>query len=220
MGSCLCAEAGESRLVGGVDGGVLLAGSTTAGTATGAATGSTTSAIATTAAGATAGTAARATTGRAVLRLLDVAVLELDELLLLALALALSLATGALEENLFLGAGVEGNEVLPLVLLDTLVGDTDVGGSGETLGLLLLLDLGLVIIEQNLDGLRLGLLNLDLGSGALGSELGLSGLLAGLLVLELIGALVRAPSLVGGLLRATAKRVKLGCWVYFIRRKD
>lgn len=210
MSSCLCTEAGESRLVGGVDGGVLLArstaaGSTTARTATGATTGSTTRAITTTATGATAGTAARATTSRAVLRLLDVAVLELDELLLLAPTLALGLATGALEENLVLGAGVEGDEVLPLVLLDTLVGGTDVGGSGETLGLLLLLNLGLVIIEENLDGLRLGLLNLGLGSGALGSELSLGGLLAGLLILELLGALVRAPSLVGGLLRATTK---------------
>lgn len=201
----LASQAGESRLVVGVDGSRAATGTATAATevTTSTATGGTASTTLTTAtatlATATARELATATTAAAaaVTTLaggLDEAVLQLNELLLLTLALALSLAGGAGEENLvllgldqFLGVGPL------LVLLGSLVGLTDLEGVLLLESELLLGLLGEVV------GIRDGLLLLLSGSlvgGILGAGVllvSLGDLLAGLLILQLGLALSGAP---------------------------
>jgi hypothetical protein len=206
--SLVAAQAGEGRLIIGVDGLVLLATATAATeVAAGSAAGGTTGSTATTATAsittgsvATGATATTAAAAPSALRL-DVTVLELDELLGLALTLALGLAAGAGEE-LLLGVLGDGSEVLPLVVLDTLVGLADAQGAKAGL---LLGELSKVLVVG--DVLVLGLLLLSLalgGSLTLGLLLGLGDLSASLLILQLGLALVGAPRLGSLLLRVAA----------------
>lgn len=197
------AKAGEGRLVLGVDGLALLGATTAAATEVTTAGTTAATATATLATGTT--TAATAAAGT----LLNEAVLELDELLDLALALALRLAGGGGEELFLLILG-DRNEVLPLVLLDVLVGLADVESGLGLEGRLLLKLLSEVLLVA--DVLVLGLLLLSLGLGgslAFGSLLllRLGNGLASLLVLKLSIALVGTPRLGGLLLRVAATEV-------------
>jgi hypothetical protein len=216
----VASQARESRLVVGVDGSSAAGTGTATATTevtTGGATGGTatttlttaTATLATTTArelatGTTASTAALATlAGR-----LDEAVLELDELLLLALTLALSLAAGTGEEDLVLLALDELLGVGPLlVLLGALVGLADLQGVFLLESELLLGQLGEVV------GVRDGLVLLLSGGlvdrgGILGTSLlliGLGDLLASLLVLQLSLTLSGTPRKSSLLVGATAK---------------
>ncbi len=222
-GLLAAAQAGEGILVGGVEGLALLATATattevTTGSATGSAAGSTT---ATAAASITAGSAttrvatvgiaagtATTTTGAAAsaLRLLDEAVLEL-ELLRLGPGPRPTplLGRGAGEELLLLILG-DGSELLPLAVVDTLVGLANLEGAAiAQQSLLLLGQLDLVLVEG--DVLVLGFLLPSLalsGSLALGLLLGLGDRSASLLVLKLSLALDGAPRLGRLLLRVAA----------------
>jgi hypothetical protein len=196
----LFAKGGEGGLIAGVDSGTAVATASTTGTGLGLATSTTglaaggTATGGTTAGGAT--TATAGTTTGAVL--LDEALVNVDVLLLLALTLALGLATGS------------GDEV-GVVLLDELLGGP------------LLVDLGALDLADGQvagkGGLLLGLLGevvgvrdvLVLGLGGLGVlsilgrsllQLGLGDLLTSLLVLLLGVALSSTPRLGSLLLRA------------------
>jgi hypothetical protein len=191
--SLLAAEAGESRLIAGVDGS-RVATAATRGTAARSTTGSTASAtltttsttatLAATAAAVTPTTLTTAATAGA-LRL-DEAGVEVDGLLDLLLLLALGLATGAGEVLLLLV--LEGLGISPLLVdLGALVGLTDLqaGIKAE----LLLSQLGKVVGVG--DALVLGLSGLLTG-GILGEGLLLLGAgdsLSGLLIVELSLAL-------------------------------
>lgn len=208
----LAAEARERGLVAGVDGCAALLGT---GSATGAATElaaggaiatATTTATATgsTIATGTATTAATGTAAGGALGL-DVAVLDLNELLDLALTLALGLATASSKVilTLFLDEGLGAGPLL--VVLHSLVGLAE-GKSGLALERELLLgQLGEVLVEG--DVLVLFLLFLpDIDGSSLTLSLlllGLGNLLAGLLVLKLSIAFGGAPSL-SSLLLSTA----------------
>jgi len=218
--SLLASEAGERALVGRVEVGAgsrsslaaattgtteLAAGSTTA---TAAATGTITT-------GTTAGATTAATGTTSGVGGLDKALVDLDDLLDLALTLALGLATGGGEVVLTILLG-EGLGVGPLlVLLNALVGLAE---SESSLGLESRLLLGLLdeVIGVG-DVLVLLLLLNGGGGGSIAFDgglllLGLSELLAGLLVLQLGLALVGAPCLSSGLVRATAEMM-LVYWV-------
>lgn len=213
----LFTQAGESRLIVGVDGLVLLAtaAATTELTTTGStateltarstaatATGTVTTTTATVTAGSTTATAT-ATPGA--LRLLMEAVVDLQEGLGLALTLTLGLATGAGEKLLLLVLLGDRGEILPLVILHALVGlaDLELGGKGS----LLLGELGKVLVVGEMLRLRLLLLGFAFSSTlAFGLLLGLGNLSAGLLVLQLGLALVGAPRL-GSLLLGVAASV-------------
>lgn len=201
--SLVAAEAGEGRLVLGVDGLALLGATTAAATEVTTAGTTAATATATLATGTT--TAATAATGT----LLNEAVLKLDKLLDLALALALRLA-GSGGEELFLLILGDRNEVLPLVLLDVLVRLADIESGLGLEGRLLLKLLSEVLLVA--DVLVLGLLLFSLGLGgslALGSLLllRLGNGLASLRVLKLSIALVGTPRLGGLLLRVAATEV-------------
>lgn len=217
------AKAGEGRLVVGVDrssaavtttAGGTTTGSTTAGTApstglTTAATGRLATASATTTATTTAATAT-------LLGSLNEAVLKLDDLLLLALTLALGLATGAGE--VILGLLDEFLGLVPLLVESrALVGLADLQGIGSKSGLLLgLLDKvvgvrdGLILLlglSSRGGGVSLSILGISLGDG-----------LGGLLVLELGLTLVATPSLSSSLVGTTvggglAVALVLSAWV-------
>ncbi len=199
------AQAGEGRLVAGVDRLAVLAtaagGTTTEVTAGSTTTGST---AATATASIATGTATAAAAAPSALGL-DVAVLDLDEGLGLALALALSLAAGSGEELLLLILG-EGSKVLPLVVLDALVGLAELDGSLGLESQLLLGLLGEVLVVRDVLILGLLLLSLALGSLAL-LALGLGDLGACLLILQLSLALVGAPGSGGLLLGVAAAEV-------------
>lgn len=209
IGRHLVAEAGEGRLIVGVDGSslVLGAGGTATGSTTGSATGSATR-TATATAGITTGTTAAAagtTTSRTLG--LDETLVDLDDLLDLALTLALLLAGGASNELLGLIL-LEGHGVGPLLVLnDTLVGLADLEGglsleSGLLLGLLdEVLGVGDVLILFLLGGRLSG--GLTLGGGLLLLRLG--DLLGGLLILQLGLALGGAPGQ-GSLLLGAARQ--------------
>jgi hypothetical protein len=185
------AQARESRLVVRVERGSVLTGATaattevTAGTTTAAATG----AIATT-------TTAAATAATGALGL-NVAGIDLDELLGLALALALVLGVGGREELILLLG--EGLEVLPLLVLDALVGLADLELALE--GKLLLGQLGEVLVVGHVLLLRLLLLGLGNRRGLALGFLRLGDLGGGLLVLQLGLAFDGAPGLASLLLR-------------------
>jgi hypothetical protein len=203
------AEAGEGRLVVGVDGSsaavTTTAGSTTTGsTATGTApsTGLTTATAGRLATATTTATATAATATATLLGSLDEAVLELDNLLLLALTLALGLAARAGE--VILGLLDELLGLVPLLVESrALVGLADLQGIGSKSGLLLsLLDKvvgirdGLVLLlglSGRGGGVSLSVLGVGLGDG-----------LGGLLVLELSLTLVATPSLGSSLVGTTA----------------
>lgn len=204
----LVAEAGEGRLIVRVDGSslVLGAGSTATGSTTGSTTTGSTTGTATATAGIATGTTAAATgTTTSGALGLDEALVDLEDLLDLALTLALLLAGGASNELLGLVL-LEGLGVGPLLVLnDTLVGLADL--EGGSLGL----ESGLLLGELS-EVLGVGdvLLLLLLG-GSLGGGLTLGGLLllrlgdllAGLLILQLSLALGGAPGL-GSLLLGAA----------------
>lgn len=202
----LVAEAGEGRLIVGVDGSslVLRAGSTATGSAATGTTAGTATATGTIAAGTTTGTATGTTTS-GTLRL-DVALLDLEDLLDLALTLALLLAGGAGDELLSLLL-LDGLGVGPLLVLnDTLVGLADLeSGLGLESGLLLgelgeVLGVGDVLLLLLLGGSLNG--GLALSGGLLLLRLG--DLLTSLLILQLSLALGGAPGL-GSLLLGTAR---------------
>lgn len=195
----LSAQAGESVLVARVDGSVLAAATAGGATAT-ALTASTTLATATT--GTT--TATAGTTGTATgTVLLNEGVVNVDDSLLLALTLALGLA----------GAG--GNEVLALILDESLGGGPLLVGLGTLVGLadlevvakskLLLSLLGEVVLVGDVLVLGLGgLVNTltVLGNGLL--QLALSHLLTGDLILLLGSTLLGTPRLSSLLVGAAA----------------
>ncbi len=222
-GGLVAAQAGEGLLVGGVEGLALLAtatattevtagsttGSTTATAAASITTGTATARIATAGiatAVVAAGTATTTTaTAAGALRLLDEAVLELE---LLGLGPGARptplLGSDAGEELLLLILG-DGGEVLPLAVVDTLVGLADLEGALALESLLLLGQLDLVLVERDVVVLGLRLLGLALGGSlTLGLLLGFGNLGASLLVLKLSLALVGAPRLGSLLLRVAA----------------
>lgn len=205
LGRLLAAQAGESTGVVGVDGGSAAtsttgaatreAVTTTGGTSTGSTAGSTTATVATlsttaTTVTTTASGAATALTG-ALGRLLPLVVSD-EEVLRLALALALLLASSRGDEvlGLFLDEGLGASPLLLLLGVDTLVGlASRCAGVQGSLLLGLLSEVGL---ESDLLGLRL--LGLDLGILSLGVLLlGLSNGLTGLLVVELGSTLGGTP---------------------------
>lgn len=193
-------EAGEGALVAGVDRGagvLATATGTTTGTAELTTTGGTTATAASTiATGTTAGTTATATGGA--LRL-DVAVLEFNELLDLALTLALGLAasTDNVVLALILDEGLGAGPLL--VLLDSLVGLAEGEGGLVLKSELLLGLLGEVLVEGHVLLLLLLLLGVLIGSGIL-LLLSLGDRLTGLLVLKLSLAFGGTPSLSSSLL--------------------
>lgn len=219
VGSLFAAEAGEGRLVLGVDGRgvVVTAGAAARGVVTAAGGVTATGSAATAALGAVttvaaAGTAARtataATAGAAAGGALglDVALVDLDDLLLLLLALALGLSAGAGHEVLLLALDLDG---LAPLLVGALVGAADLEAGVE--GSLLLELLGEVVGVG--DVLVLGLLGLLLG-GLLSGGLLLLALgdgLASLLVLELGVALGGTPAVSGLLLRVGAAEWSIIC---------
>ena len=215
----LSAEAGEGRLVVRVDGGTgstVLTATTVA--TTELATGSTTATAAggTIAAGTTTRAATAATATSSALGL-NVALVDLNDLLDLALTLALGLATGTGDEvlSLILDEGLGGSPLL--VLLGTLVGLADAQGLLSLKGELLLSELGEVLRVRDvlvLGLLLLGLLGgLTLGNGLL--LLGLSDLLASLLILKLSLALGGTPRL-GSLLLGAAIDVVSPCLAHCV----
>lgn len=200
----LVAEAGEGRLIVGVDGSSLVLGA--GGTATGSTTGSTAGSATATAGIATGTTTAAASTTTSGTLGLDETLVDLEDLLDLALTLALLLAGGASNELLGLVL-LEGLGVGPLLVLnDTLVGLADLeGGLGLESGLLLselgeVLRVGdvllLLLLGDSLSG------GLTLGGGLL--LLSLGDLLGGLLILQLGLALGGAPGK-GSLLLGSAR---------------
>lgn len=201
----LVAEAGEGRLIVGVDGSSLVLGA--GGTATGSTTGSTAGSATATAGIATGTTTAAASTTTSGTLGLDETLVDLEDLLDLALTLALLLAGGASNELLGLIL-LEGLGVGPLLVLnDTLVGLADLeGGLGLESGLLLselgeVLRVGdvllLLLLGDSLSG------GLTLGGGLL--LLSLGDLLGGLLILQLGLALGSAPGK-GSLLLGSASQ--------------
>lgn len=218
IGRLLAAQAGESTGVVRVDGG-RAATSTTGtatgeaittargtatresvttarGTSTGSTAGSTTATVATLSSAATVTTTASATATAAVTgavgRLLLPLVLSDENVLRLALALALLLASRRSDEVLivFLDEGLGASPLLLLLGVDTLVGLASRCAGVQ--GSLLLGLLGEVSLEKDLLGLRL----LGLGLGILSLSillLGLSNGLTGLLVVELGSSLGGAP---------------------------
>lgn len=202
----LAAQAGESAGVVGVDGGRATTSTTRAatgeavttarGTSTGSTAGSTTATVATlssttTVTAAASATATAALTGAVGRRLLPFVVSD-EDVLRLALALALLLASRTGDEVLIvvLDEGLGASPLLLLLGVDTLVGLA--GRCASVQGELLLGLLGEVGLESDL--LRLRLLGLGLGILSLGILLlGLSNGLTGLLVVELGGSLGGAP---------------------------
>lgn len=231
LGNLVAAEAGESRLVVGIEAGVITAAASTATgkvTATVATTATTlatatattgtiaTSTIATATAAVTA-SAAAATTGSTSRRALGLnpGLVNIQDVLSLALTLALGLATGS------------SNEVLAIVLVESLGIGPLLVGLAALIGLadleatkteLLLGLLGKVLLVRNALGLRLGrsLGALSILSGSL-LELPLRDLLAGLLILLLSIAFVGAPRL-SSLLVGTAGRLALRVPVVTVTR--
>jgi len=194
--SGLFAERGEGLLVVGIDGDVLTATatavlstraittstSTTSGATAGSATGS-----------ATTGTATSTTSTASSLRL-DVALVNLDNLLDLSLTLTLGLAGAGGGDEVVILVLDEGLGVGPLLIkLATLVGLSDLGGTLESQ--LLLGELGEVLLVRDVLVLRLGLDGLLGLTLAFSLSLGLSDLLASDLVLQLGLALSGAPGL-------------------------
>jgi hypothetical protein len=218
----LRSQAGEGRGVAGVDGsaGLAAAGGCTGGAPVGAlgastaagsvAASATKSALASPAAGGSISTAAAASetsAGAAATRLggLDEALVDVDDLLLLALTLTLGLATGAGNEVLFFILGDCLGVGPLLVLLAALVGLAGLGDTGAELELLLGL-LGKVVGVGDAVVLRLslGLLGGSWGSLAL-LLVSLGNGIAGLLILQLGIALVGAPAVAGLLLGVTVE---------------
>lgn len=202
----LFAQAGESGLVAGVDGGrgvVTASACTTTGVVAAAvATLTTTSSAA--ALAATASTAATGASGTSTGALgLDEARVKVNSLLGLALTLALGLAAGRGSPDLLLLVLVEGLGSGPLLVeLAALVGRADLGCLGSECELLLG-QLGEVVDVRDALVLGLGgLLSTILSSGGL--LLGLSNGITSLLVLQLSVALVGAPR-GGSLLVRSAK---------------
>jgi hypothetical protein len=200
LGNLVAAEAGESRLVVGVDSSVALSSSLRSAATTAAVTSTATVTTTLSASATTAATASASTTSGALG--LDETGVEVNSLLDLALSLALGLASGGGKVLLLLV--LEGLGVGPLLVeLATLVGLTDLEARLES-GLLLSL-LGEIFFVGDL------LLGLLLGGGLSGSSLLSSGVLllvlsdslAGLLVLKLSLAFGSTPGLVGLLLGAT-----------------
>lgn len=202
----LAAQAGESTGVVGVDGGRAATSTTGAatgeavttarGTSTGSTAGSTTATVATlsstTTVTTTASAAATATLTGAVGRRLLPLVVSDEDVLLLALALALLLASRTGDEVLIvvLDEGLGASPLLLLLGVDTLVGLA--GRCAGVQGSPLLGLLGEVGLKSDL--LRLRLLGLGLGILSLGILLlGLSNGLTGLLVVELGSSLGGAP---------------------------
>lgn len=201
---CLSTKAGEGALVAGVQGGVLAGAATTLSTTTSAAltasaTLTTASARATTATTATVTSVASVTTTGTVL-LLE-AVVDVDNGLLLALTLALGLATAT------------GEEILSILLEEWLGGGPLLVGLAALVGLadlklakskLLLSLLGEVVLVGDVLVLRLarGLETFGILSDSL-LQFGLGDLLAGLLILLLGLTLLGTPRL-GSLLLGTA----------------
>lgn len=204
MGNLVAAtEAGESRLVAGVDSSVALSSSLGSAAATAAVTSTATVTTTLPASATTAATASASTTTGALG--LDETGVEVNGLLDLALSLALGLASGGGEVLLLLV--LEGLGVGPLLVeLATLVGLTDLEARLKS-GLLLSL-LGEIFFVGDL------LLGLLLGGGLSGSSLLSSGVLllvlgdslAGLLVLKLSLAFVSTPGLGSLLVGATRFR--------------
>ena len=203
----LFAQGRESRLIAGVDGGgrtTTRGGSTTTGG--GSTTGGATSATRATTTAAEVTTVTTTTTGATTsLGRLDIALVDVNDLLDLALTLTLGLAAGGGDEVLVLLLDELLGGVPLLVLLGALVGLADLQRvqAGTLLSLL-----SKVGIQSDLHLLRL--LRLLGGSLSLGSlHLGLGDGLAGLLVLQLGVAFGGAPALSGLLLRvATAAIVR------------
>jgi hypothetical protein len=200
MGNLVAAEAGESRLVTGVDSSVALSSSLRSAAATAAVTSTATVTTTLSASATSAATASASTTAGALG--LDETGVEVNGLLDLALSLALGLASGGGE--VFLLLVLEGLGVGPLLVeLAALVGLTDLEArlkSGLLLGLL-----GEIVFVRDL---LLGLLSSGglSGGGLLSSGvllLVLSDSLAGLLVLKLSLAFVSTPGLGSLLVGAT-----------------
>jgi hypothetical protein len=200
LGNLVAAEAGESRLVAGVNSSIALSRSLRSTAATAAVT-STATVTTTLSATTTTAASASASTTSGALRL-DEARVEVNGLLDLALALALGLAAGRGEVLLLLV--LEGLGVGPLLVeLAALVGLTDLETGVES-GLLLSL-LGEIFLVRDL------LLGLLLGGGSLGGSVLSNGILllvlsdsfTGLLVLKLSSAFVSTPGLGSLLVRAT-----------------
>lgn len=200
LGNLVAAEAGESRLVAGVNSSIALSRSLRSTAATAAVTSTATVTTTLSATTSTAASASASTTSGA-LRL-DEARVEVNGLLDLALALALCLASGRGEVLLLLV--LEGLGVGPLLVeLAALVGLTDLETGVES-GLLLSL-LGEIFLVRDL------LLGLLLGGGSLSGSVLSNGILllvlsdsfTGLLVLKLSSTLVSTPGLGSLLVRAT-----------------
>jgi hypothetical protein len=206
LGNLVAAEAGESRLVVGVDSSVALSSSLRSAAATAAVTSTATVTTTLSASATTAATASASTTSGALG--LDETGVEVNGLLDLALSLALGLASGGGKVLLLLV--LEGLGVGPLLVeLAALVGLTDLEARLKS-GLLLSL-LGEVFFVGDL------LLGLLLGGGLSGSSLLSSGVLllvlsdslASLLILKLSLAFVSAPGL-GSLLVGATVATELG----------
>jgi hypothetical protein len=201
LGNLVAAEAGESRLVAGVNSSIALSRSLRSTAATAAVTSTATVTTTLSATTTTAATASASTTS-GTLRL-DEARVEVNGLLDLALALALGLASGRGEVLLLLV--LEGLGVGPLLVeLAALVGLTDLETRVES-GLLLSLLGEIFFVRDLLLGLLLSSSSLG-GGGVLSNGLlllVLSDSFTGLLVLKLSSALVSTPGLGSLLVRAT-----------------
>lgn len=221
----LRSQAGEGRGIAGVDGSGLaargatgrasvgaLGASTAAGSVAASATESTLESASAGGSVSTATAATEASTGAATARLgsLDEALVDVEDLLLLALTLALGLAAGASNEVLLFFLGDRLSVGPLLVLLAALVGLAGLRDPGTELELLLG-QLGEVIGVG--DAVVLGLsLGLGLGGCSLALLLvSLSNGITGLLILQLGIALVGAPA-VASLLLGVTVAVRRGTW--------
>lgn len=206
MDNLVAAEAGESRLVVGVDSSIALSSSLRSAAATAAVTSTATVTTTLSTSATTAATASAGTTSGALG--LDETGVEVNGLLDLALSLALGLASGGGKVLLLLV--LEGLGVGPLLVeLAALVGLTDLEARLES-GLLLSLLGEVFFVGDLLLGLLLG--GSLSGSGFLSSGvllLVLSDSLAGLLVLKLSLAFVSTPGL-GSLLVGATVATELG----------
>jgi hypothetical protein len=211
VGRSVATKAGESGLIVGVQGRVLLTATastpevtaevTTGGTAGSTARGTTGSAATTATASVTTGTAAATAATATALGLSVPSDVNIQELLLLSLPLALGLALPGSKELLLLLFLGERGKTFPLVVLHALVGLADLQGGLGFEGQFLLGLLSQVLVKR--DVLVLGLFRDSFARGLSIFLLGLGDLFASLLILELRLAFFGSPSL-GSLLFGVA----------------